>query len=152
MTYYLTKEKKKELEEELKKLTTEARKEIAERLDEAKALGDLKENAEYHQAREDQGKLEGRIQEIEAILQDAEIIKNNKKRDTVELGAKVELKKDGKKVEYEIVGRAESDFFGGKIAVDSPLAQVLIGKKVGEKVEFVAPNGNKNIYEVLKIS
>ena len=152
MTYYLTKEKKKELEEELKKLTTEGRKEIAERLDDAKALGDLKENAEYHQAREDQGKLEGRIQEIEAILQDVEIIKNTKKRDTVELGAKVELKKDGKKVEYEIVGKAEADIFSGKIAFDSPLAQALIGKKVGEKVEFVAPNGNKNIYEILKIS
>jgi transcription elongation factor GreA len=151
MTYYLTKEKKAELEAELKELLNKGRKEIAERLDDAKALGDLKENAEYHQAREDQGKMEARIEELEVILKEAEIIKH-KNTGEIEVGSKVEVKKDGKKKEFEIVGRQETDIFSGKIALDSPLAKELIGKKKGDKFTFLAPNGKKVEYEIVKVS
>ncbi len=151
MTYYLTKEKKKELEKELKELIGKGRKDIAERLDEAKELGDLKENAEYHQAREDQGKMEARIEEIEVVLKESEIIQH-KNKDIIEIGSKVELKKDGKKKNFEIVGRQEVDILLGKIAFDAPLSKYLLGKKKGDKFIFEAPNGDKVNYEILKVS
>jgi len=151
MTYYLTIEKKKELEIELKNLTTSGRKEIAERLDEAKALGDLKENAEYHQSRDDQGKMEARIRELEAMLKESEIIKHPK-GDKVEIGSRVEMKKDGKKINYEIVGRAEVDILNNKIPLDSPLAKEMMGKKEKDIFIFETPNGKKYNYEILKIS
>ncbi|HIP34087.1 MAG TPA: transcription elongation factor GreA [Bacteroidia bacterium] len=151
MTYYVTKEKKIELEAELKKLINSGRKEISERLDESKALGDLKENAEFHQAREDQGKMEARIEELEVILKESEIVEHKNKGE-VEVGAKVEVKKDGKKKIFEIVGRQEVDISTGKIALDSPLAKELIGKHKGDKFTFLTPGGDKVDYEILKVS
>ncbi len=151
MTYYLTKEKKEELEKELKSLINEGRKEIAERLDDAKALGDLKENAEYHQAREDQGKMEARIKELEIILKEAKIVKH-KKTDKVDIGSRILVKKDTGEAEFQIVGREEVDILENKIAIDSPLAKEMLGKGVGDEFDFLTPNGKNHHYKILKIS
>ncbi len=149
---YLSKEKYKELEEELKRLKNEGRKEIAERLDEAKSFGDLSENAEYHQAREDQGKMEARILEIEELLKGAEIIKGHHSEE-VELGSTVEIaKKNSQKTQtFEITGKEDADISKGKIDIDAPLAQSMLGKKVGKTFEFKKPNGEMVAYRIVSI-
>lgn len=139
---YITKEKKEALEKELHELQTVRRKEILEALEFAKSLGDLSENAEYHQAREEQGKLEERISEIEYVLQHAVVVKQHH-TDTVEVGARVTVQKKGSKENqtFEIVGTEEADFTLGKISHKSPLGAALLGKKKGEKTVFRSPKG-----------
>lgn len=152
MNAYLSKEKYEELKEELRKLENEGRAEIAQRLDEAKSLGDLKENAEYHQAREDQGKMEARIAELEEILKNAEIVESHSS-EKVELGVTVEIAKKGspKSQTYQIVGKEEADFSAGKLAFDSPLASAMIGKKSGETFSFETPTGDIVEYRIISI-
>jgi transcription elongation factor GreA len=149
---YITPEKKKMLEEELVNLSGAKRKEILLALQEAKALGDLSENAEYHQAREDQGKLEERIQKIEHILKNSKVIEK-KKSDSVRVGSTVVVEKQGSKDQktYSIVGSEDSDTLAGKISNHSPLGEALFGKKKGEVATFNAPSGVIN-YKIISVS
>jgi transcription elongation factor GreA len=149
---YITEEKKKALEEELKNLRGPKRKEILATLEYAKSLGDLSENAEYHQAREDQGKLEERIKRIEQILQSAQVVKGGG-GEIIEVGSKVVVQKDGTqdKKTYQIVGSEEADMSLGKISNRSPFGEALFGKKKGEIVSFQTPNGEVN-YKIIDVS
>jgi transcription elongation factor GreA len=140
---YLTKEKKAELENELKTLTTVRRKEIAEALEYAKSLGDLSENAEYHQAREDQGAAEERIAHLEQILKNAVVMDSKHSTGTVEVGTTVTVLKKGDKEErtFTLVGSEEADSLNGRISNESPLGGALLGKKAGDKVMVESPKG-----------
>lgn len=149
---YITEEKKKTLEEELKNLRGPKRKEILATLEYAKSLGDLSENAEYHQAREDQGKLEGRIAKIEQILQSSKVVKGGG-GEIVEIGSKVVVQKEKteNKKTFQIVGSEEADMALGKISNHSPFGKALFGKKKGETISFQAPNGEVN-YKIIDVS
>ncbi len=139
---YISKEKYNELEKEFQELVTIKRKEVAERLEYARSLGDLSENAEYHAARDDQGKIEARIEELDNLLKYAEII-DHKKSDTVIVGSIVTLKKDkdDEKVTYTVVGKEESDLADGKISHISPLGRAIMGKKKKDKISIETPKG-----------
>ena len=149
---YITEEKKKALEEELKDLKGPKRKEILEALEYAKSLGDLSENAEYHQTREDQGKLEARIQKIEQILQSSQVASTGG-GDTINIGSKVIVQKEGTKEEktFQIVGSEEADMVQGKISNRSPFGEALFGKKKGDSVSFSTPNGIVN-YKIISVA
>lgn len=139
---YITEDKKQALQDELKHLKTVKRKEIIEALEAAKALGDLSENAEYHQAREDQGKAEDRINQIEYILQSAVVVKKHHSS-KVEIGTTVTVKKEGSKetVTYSIVGAEEADMAHNKISNKSPLGEAIFGKSKGDVVSIQTPKG-----------
>jgi transcription elongation factor GreA len=149
---YITEEKRQMLLLELKDLKGPKRKEILKSLEYSKSLGDLSENAEYHQAREDQGKLEARIAKIEQILQSSQIVKGGG-GDIIEIGSKVVVQKKGTKEEkkYVIVGSEEADMKTGKISNRSPFGIALFGKKKGANVSFKTPNGLVN-YEIINVS
>ncbi len=151
-TQYLTKEGKLELQKELEKLKGPVRVEIARRLKSAIEMGDLSENAEYVAIKEEQGFIEGRIQEIEYILREAVlIIENNRKLDTVTVGAKITIQEDDFPEEiYHLVGSKEADPGNGRISNESPIGQALLGKKVGDEVKVQTPGGTLNI-KILKI-
>ncbi len=149
---YITEEKKEALLAELKHLKGTERKEILENLEYAKSLGDLSENAEYHQAREEQGKLEERIQKIEKILQSAQIVKGGG-GDIVGIGSKVVVQKKGSQEQknYVIVGSEEADMAKGKISNRSPIGLALFGKRKGENASFKTPNGSVD-YKIISVS
>jgi transcription elongation factor GreA len=149
---YITLEKKAELEVELKDLTTTKRKEIADALEYAKSLGDLSENAEYHQAREDQARLEDRIAEVEYILKNAEVAERHH-AGVVEVGTVVKVKKSGstKEIAYTLVGSEEADIAEGKISNESPLGGALMGKKAGDQVTIKTPKGEEVTYKLVAI-
>ncbi len=149
---YITEEKKKALIEELAHLKGPRRKEILETLEYAKSLGDLSENAEYHQAREDQGKLEDRINQIEYMLQSATVVKKKAHSTKVEIGATVVVKKDISKtpMTFHIVGAEEADMATGKISNRSPLGQSLFGKEKGAVISISTPKGVVK-YTILEI-
>jgi transcription elongation factor GreA len=142
------------LRAELKKLRSEDRPNVIKAIAEARALGDLSENAEYHAAREQQGFIEGRIAEIEAKLSTAEIIDVAalSPGGKVVFGATVEIEAedDGKRTTYAIVGEDEADIRAGRIAFNSPIARALIGKSEGDVVEVAAPGGTRS-YEIVSI-
>lgn len=151
---YLTLEKKTLLENELNALKTVRRKEIADALEYAKSLGDLSENAEYHQAREDQANCEDRINHIEQILKNAVIMDTEGHAvGKVTVGSTVTVLKKGSKEEktYALVGSEEADSISGKISNESPLGSALLGKKVGDKVIVHAPKGDME-YTVVSIA
>jgi transcription elongation factor GreA len=139
---YVTKEKAKELEVELKTLKTERRKEIADALEYAKSLGDLSENAEYAQAREAQAQVEERIARIEHILRSAKIVTKHHSS-IVEVGSTVHVVKSGTRtpVTYMIVGAEEADTALGKISLHSPLGTSLMGKSAGDTAIMTTPKG-----------
>ncbi len=142
------------LRAELDVLENEKMPEVAERIAEARAEGDLKENAEYHGARETQGMLQAKINMLKDKLNRAEIVDMSKlPKDEVVFGCKVTVKDldFGDTEEFILVGAGEEDFDEGKINVTSPLAQGLIGKKVGEKAEVEVPAG-VNKFEILEIT
>lgn len=149
---FLSKKKYNELVGELELLKNTKRQEIAKQLEEAKAFGDLSENAEYHEARDAQAVLEDRIRELEYILKNAEIIKHRANGE-VEIGSKVVVKKGGERDEktFEIVGSEEANTKEGRISHTSPLGQALLGKKNGEKAEFKTPTGKMVSYKIIKI-
>jgi len=149
---YITEEKKKALEAELKELKGPKRKEIIDTLEYAKSLGDLSENAEYHQAREDQGKLEARIAKIEQILSSSEVA-SSLGGENVSIGSKVTVQKEGEttKKTYIIVGAEEADMKEGKISNKSPFGGALFGKKKGDKVTITTPGGVSN-YKITDVS
>ena len=122
---------------------------IAKRIDEAKQQGDLSENAEYHQAREDMSWAQGRLKELEQIINNSKIIANHK-GDTIVVGSCVTVKVEGQEREYSIVGPQEVKPAKGLISNESPLGQALLDHKVGDKVEVTVPAG-KQVYEILKI-
>jgi transcription elongation factor GreA len=139
---YLTKDKKAELENELNQLKTVRRKEVADALLYAKSLGDLSENAEYQQAREDQAACEERIAHIEQILKNA-VIADKHHSGIVEVGTTVTLIKEGDKNErqFMIVGSEEADSQSGRISNESPIGKAILGKAKGDKVTVSAPKG-----------
>jgi transcription elongation factor GreA len=141
--HYLTPEGKEKLEKELEDLTTRGRKELSERLKQAISMGDLSENADYHKAKEDQGFLEGRIQEIERILHNAEVIETQASYDEVALGARVTIQESGEEPEtYTLVGRKEANPREGRISHESPIGKALMGHKVGDVVTVNLPAGD----------
>lgn len=149
---YLTPEGKANLEAELEELKTVGRKEIAERLKQAISMGDLSENADYHKAKEDQGFLEGRIQEIEANLKNARVIEPKNKYSEVNVGAHITIKEADYPAEtYHLVGRNEANPREGKISHESPIGKALMGHKAGETVKATLPNGNVIELKILKI-
>lgn len=139
---YITDDKKQALIDELNFLKTNKRKEILEALNAAKALGDLSENAEYHQAREDQGKIEDRINQIDYLLQSSIVVKKHRSS-SVEIGTTVVIKKEGSKdnTTYSIVGAEEADMIHNKISNKSPIGEALFGKKKGDVVSIKTPKG-----------
>ena len=148
---YLTSEGAARLKAELEDLTGTKRIELAARLRAAIQMGDLSENADYIKAKEDQGFLEGRIQELEYILGNAVIIEKNGKTDTIEIGSHVTIQEDDFPEEsYLLVGATEADPTKGKISHESPIGKALMGHKVGEIVEVETPGGTIK-FKILKI-
>lgn len=138
----LTEEGLNDLKKELDELINVKRPANLKAIKEARALGDLSENADYDAAKNDQAELEGRIKKIEKMLENYEIIEN-KSSDKVELGSTVEIKyvDDDETDEYKIVGSQEADPFMSKISNESPIAKALLNRKVGDIVEVESPNG-----------
>ena len=139
---------------ELKKLKSEDRPNVIKAIAEARAHGDLSENAEYHAAREQQGFIEGRIQEVEAKLSTAEIIDPSTlpKDGRVVFGAVVDLEDQasGARLSYQIVGEDEADLKAGRISVTSPIARALVAKSEGDIVDVTAPGGVRS-YEIVPV-
>ncbi|HMD82722.1 MAG TPA: transcription elongation factor GreA [Anaerolineales bacterium] len=147
---YLTPEGEIKLKAELVELTGHRREELAQRLRAAIQMGDLSENADYHKAKEDQAFLEGRIQEIEAILRTAVIIEK-KQSDTVTVGSYVTIQEaDFTPETYYVVGAKEADPRNGKISNESPIGKALMDHRVGDIVETETPDG-KIAFKILKI-
>ena len=152
--FFLTSEGYLELETELNYLKTDKRNEVLNSLKEARALGDLSENAEYDSAREEQGKLEARIKEVEYILEHATIIDDAQtEKDKVTIGSTVSLQYDGddEVEEYRIEGSQEADPFNNKISNESPIAMAILGKKVGDMAEVDSPNGTYKV-KIVKVA
>lgn len=151
----VTKEGLKKLEDELQYLTETRRKEIADRLAEAISYGDLSENSEYDEAKNEQAFLEQRISELEEQIKNAEIISESgtkEQKGLVQIGSTVKLRlPNGEEHEYTIVGSTESDPAMHKISNESPVGEAIIGKKAKEKVKVEAPGGILE-YEILKIA
>jgi len=149
--YLLTQEGLTKLSEELKYLINEKRKEVIERIREAAAHGDLSENADYAQAREEQSFIEGRIQEIEDMIKNAEIITASSQHSTVTIGSTIVVKIGGKDKTYTIVGSNEANPIEGKISNESLVGKALLGKKLNDKVTIQAPAGEME-YEIVSIN
>lgn len=139
-----------ELKAELTSLISK-RASLADAIKTARELGDLAENAEYQSARADQERSEGRIAEIENILQNVAIIKKPSGDNKVQLGSTVKLKNDGKTKQFQVVGTVEADPSNGKISDESPIGQALLGKKLGDNVEIRTP-ADTTTYKVVDIS
>ena len=148
--YLLTTVGLQKLQEELKVLINDKRKEVIERIREAAAHGDLSENADYAQAREEQSFIEGRISEIEEIIKNAEIITQNSHGTTVTIGSTVTIKASGQEKKYLIVGSNEANPKEGKISNESLVGKALLGKKAGNKFKVTTPAGEID-YEILTI-
>ncbi len=147
-TYPMTIEGKEKLENELEELKTTKRDEVVERIKIAREFGDLSENSEYESAREEQAFIEGRISTIENMLQNAEIIDNSHTdADEVSFGKTVTFIElpDGEEESYTIVGKDEADPFAGKISNESPIAEALIGKKLGQETVIETPGGEMKV-------
>lgn len=148
--HYLTKAKFDELSKELVQLKTARRQEVAQALEYARSLGDLSENAEYHQAREEQALVEDRIASLESTLKNAEIVKE-KHGDSVELGSVVVVAKNANgNQKFTIVGSDEADMEKSKISNTSPLGVALMGKRTGDEVKVRTPKGN-SIFKIVSI-
>lgn len=150
----LTYEGLKKLEEELEELKVVRRKEVAEKIKEARGQGDLSENAEYDSAKEEQAEIEARIVVLEKMLRNADVIDDDEVRsDIISIGCTVTLLdiEFEEEMEYTIVGSAEADPLKGKISNESPVGMALLGHKIGQEVSIEVPSGVVT-YKVLKIS
>lgn len=148
----ITKDGLKKLKEELDLLKSTKRKELIERIQRAKELGDLSENADYADAKEEQSFVEGRIQELENLLAKAIVVENNNgNKQMINIGSKIKLTTKNSIVEYTITGFNEADPLKGKISNESPLGRELIGKKLGDEIEITTPKG-KIQYKILEIN
>ena len=152
MKEYITKENKEALETELKELTGPRRKEIIAAVEYAKSLGDLSENAEYHSAREDQAKMQDRINIIENILKYAVVV-NHASNGTINIGSTVVIQKDGEANTrtFVLVGSEETDMLSGKISYKSPIGAALYGKKKGDMVTVSTPRGDMD-YQIMSVT
>ena len=141
------------LDAELKHLKTVERPTIIQAISEARALGDLSENAEYHSAKERQSFIEGRIKELESVLSRADVIDPTRLSGPIKFGATVALldEETGEERTYQIVGEYEADIENGRLNVKSPLARALIGKTAGDSAEVRSPGGERS-YEILKVT
>lgn len=148
---YITEEGLERLKEELEYLKNTKRKEVAERIASAKELGDLSENAEYSEAKDEQSFIENRVAELESIVRSVKIIKKNKRVTSVQVGSNIEVETNGKTLKYSIVGSNEADPLNGKISNESPLGKAFLGRKLADEVEAVVPKG-KIKFKILKIS
>ncbi len=147
---YVTNEGLEKLQAELADLKTTQRKELAGRLEAAKALGDLSENAEYHDAKEALGMVEGRIREIGDMLKNLSVIESGTTGGVVRVGSAIEVEVNGKKKSYTIVGSNEANPLEGYISNESPLGNAFLGHSVGDAVAVETPNGTVH-YTVAKI-
>lgn len=150
---YLTREGKQKLEIELKELTEVRRPALAAQLKEAIAQGDLRENADYHDAKEQQAFLEGRIRELESILKLAVLIgEENNSKGRVVIGSAVTVVEDGEDTRetYRIVGAAEANPAQGRISNESPLGQALLNRKKGDKVRVMTPSG-ETLFKIVDV-
>ena len=150
MEYHLSPEKLEELKKELEVLKTQKRAEVAERLKRAKELGDLSENAEYIEAREEQNQVESRIIELEEMVKNAAVIKMTTGKSKVQIGSTIEVQKNGDKARFTIVGSNEAKPEAGFISNESPLGRAFIGKEAGDTVQVKTPKGEVT-YKILRI-
>lgn len=144
----------KKLEDELQELRVVKRKEVAQKIKEAREQGDLSENAEYDAAKDEQKDIEARIEELESILKNVEVVYTDEvDKEKVNIGCVVTVKKkeDGKVQTYKLVGSTETDILNNKISNESPVGAALMGAKAGETVEVETPNGVYH-FEILEIS
>lgn len=148
-TVYVTKEGLDGLKKELKELVDVKRPSVAKRIQEAREMGDISENAEYDSAKQEQAFVEGRITELEDIIKSAKVSEADSSGSVV-VGVSVTVHVDGSEETFRIVGAPEADPLNGKISHESPLGQSLLGKKIGDKVEVEAPIGRLT-YTILKI-
>ncbi len=147
---YVSKERLEELRAELENLKNKKRIEVAERLKTAKEYGDLSENAEYSEARDEQAIVEGRIAELEELMKNAVTIMKASGGDTVRVGSTIEVKKGGKSMKYMLVGTYEANPEEAKISDESPMGKAFLGRKLGDTVAVVTPVGIVK-YEIIKI-
>lgn len=148
---YLTQDKFEELKNELKVLQEEKIPGLAKRIDDARQMGDLSENAEYHQAREDLAWAQSRVSQIKQILDSAQIINDNNSSVLINVGSSIVVENEGKKKEYTIVGAQEADPVAGKISNESPLGSAFLGKKKGDKVVVKLPAGEKE-FKIISVN
>lgn len=153
MTHYLTRDGLEKLKKELTELKTVKRKAVIERIQAARELGDLSENAEYADAREEQSFMEGRIMELEKLINESEVINDNGgKNEEALIGSTIIVSIDcGQEKQYTIVGSNEANPLKGLISNESPIGKAFLGKKVGDDVEVKTPMGSI-IYKITKIS
>ncbi|HNZ83640.1 MAG TPA: transcription elongation factor GreA [Sedimentibacter sp.] len=149
----ITAEGLEELKAELDELKLVKRKEISEKIKAALAFGDISENAEYDEAKNEQANVESRIAKLEIMIKNAKVIKTSKKNGVVNIGSKVKIKdlEFDEEMEYTIVGSAEADPFKGRISNVSPLGEALLGKKLGEIIEVESPVGDKIKYQIITV-
>lgn len=148
--YYVTKERLEELKDELERLKTKRRMEVAERLKTAKEFGDLSENSEYSEARIEQEQIETRIIGLEDLMKRVVVIKKHEGADQVGIGSTVTVKKDDQVFRYQIVGSNETKPEEGKISNESPLGRAFLEHKVGDSVSVSTPRGEV-IYQITKL-
>jgi len=146
----LTKQGLEELKKELEELVSVKRPKMVERLAYARSQGDLSENSDYANAKEELEFTDGKIEELEEVIATAEIVKNGANGSGVGVGTRITVKTNGNKIIFEMVGEWEADPMNKKISPESPLGQALFGKKVGDRIEVEAPAG-KLTYEILAI-
>lgn len=146
----ISREGYEKLKKELEYLINVKRREIADRIQKAKDMGDLSENAEYAEAKDEQAFNEGRILELEALIKNLTIVENGKDKEKIGMGSKILVKVDGKEKEYTIVSFNEVDPMAGKISNESPLGRAFLDKKAGDKVKAQTPKGEME-YEILKV-
>jgi len=146
----LTSEGLTKIKEELEYLKKEKRKEVAQSIKDAKEYGDISENAEYDDAKNEQAFVEGRIAELEKMIKNVKIVKRASRCDRVKIGCTVEVASDGKKIKYRIVGPSESNPGEGRISHESPLGAALLDKAVGEVIGLELPN-RKLKYRIVSI-
>ena len=150
MAEYISPEGLEKLKKEVEELKTTTRREIAKRLESAKALGDLSENAEYQEAKEAQAMNEGKIQELEESVREAVVIKKPTSSSSVQIGSTIEVESKRGKETFTIVGSEEADPLLGKISNESPMGRAFLGRATGDSVDIKTPGGNDG-YKVKKI-
>ena len=148
---YLSKEGLEKLREELDELVNVRRAEVASRIHDAKEYGDVTENAEYEDAKNEQAFVEGRIQTLSALIKNAVIIDEKHSTSHVQIGSTVELEGSDGREKYQIVGAAEAAPLEGRISNESPVGRSLLGKKKGDKITVTVPAGD-SVYKIVSIS
>jgi len=149
-TIQLTKKGFEKLKKELEELKTKTKEEVLKRLNQARSMGDLSENSAYSSAKEELNLVEGRIEELEEILKNAQIVEENQNKNIVQVGSSVLVEINGKIEKFEIVGEFEADPLNKKLSHTSPIGKALTGKKVGDWVEVEVPAG-KIKYKIVEI-